>query len=392
MDNFVQYAPTEVVFGKETEKQAGSEVKKWGGSRVLIVYGGGSVIKSGVLDRVKRSLDEEDIVYDEIGGVKPNPRLALAEEGVKKAIEFQADFILGVGGGSVIDTAKGIAHGTANPTLDLWEIWTGKIPLTKSIPVGVVLTIAAAGSEMSDSAVLTNEEVGRKVGISTPFNRVKFAVMNPELAFTVPKKQIACGVTDIMMHTMERYFIPGFTCEMTDEIAEGLLRTVMRNGTKALENQEDYDVMAEIMWCSSLSHNDLTSCGRGKDFSVHKMGQALGAKYDITHGETLSVLWGSWARFQYDAAPDRFARYAVNVMGISSQGKSQMEIAKEGIEKTEEYFQSLGMPISLSELGIHPSDEEIHDLAMNATQQDTLKLSRLKPLSAAEVETIYKMA
>ena len=311
---------------------------------------------------------------------------------MKKAISFKADFILGIGGGSVIDTAKGIAHGTANPDLDLWDIWTGKTPITKSLPVGAVLTIAAAGREMRDSAVLTNEAEGRKAGLNTPFNRAKFAVTNPELTFTLPGKQIACGVTDIMMHTLERYFITDVTCEMTDEIAEGLLRTVMRNGTKALQNQKDYDVMAEIMWCSSLSHNDLTGCGRGKDFSVHKMGQALGAKYDITHGETLSALWGSWARFQCDAAPDRFARYAVNVMGVSAQGKDQMEIAGEGIKKTEEYFKSLGMPVSLTELGVHPSSEEIHNLAMDATKQDTVKLSRLKPLTAAEVEKIYKLA
>ena len=235
MDQFIQYTPTEVVFGKETENQAGAEVKKWGGTKVLVVYGGGSAKRSGLLDRVEASLAKEGLAFEELGGVKPNPRLALAEEGVKKAVEMQADFILAVGGGSSIDTAKAVAHGAANPAEALWDIWTKKVPLTKSLPVGAVLTIPAAGSEMSDSAVLTNEAIGKKAGINTPFNRCKFAIMNPELAATLPKYQIACGVTDIMMHTMERYFIPESQCEMTDEIAEGLLRTVIKNGPKVLE-------------------------------------------------------------------------------------------------------------------------------------------------------------
>ena len=288
MQNFVQYAPTEVIFGKDTEEQTGSQVKKWGGSRALIVYGGGSVVRSGLLERVEKSLKSKKIVYEEFGGVMPNPRLAFAEEGVKRALAFQADFILAVGGGSAIDTAKAIAHGAANPDEKLWDIWTKKAPLVKSLPIGVVLTIAAAGSEMSDSAVLTNEAIGKKSGINTEFNRAKFAIMNPELAFTLPKYQLACGITDIMMHTMERYFIPGISCEMTDEIAEGLLRTVIRNGRKVMENQEDYDAMAEIMWCGSLSHNNLTECGRGKDFSVHKLGHALSARYDVAHGASLA--------------------------------------------------------------------------------------------------------
>ena len=234
MDQFIQYTPTEVVFGKETENQAGAEVKKWGGTKVLVVYGGGSAKRSGLLDRVEASLAKEGLAFEELGGVKPNPRLALAEEGVKKAVEMQADFILAVGGGSSIDTAKAVAHGAANPEEALWDIWTKKVPLTKSLPVGAVLTIPAAGSEMSDSAVLTNEAIGKKAGINTPFNRCKFAIMNPELAATLPKYQIACGVTDIMMHTMERYFSNTEHTELLDRMSEGLLKTVMANTRKAL--------------------------------------------------------------------------------------------------------------------------------------------------------------
>ncbi|MFQ7289496.1 MAG: iron-containing alcohol dehydrogenase [Lacrimispora saccharolytica] len=393
MKNFVQYAPTEVIFGKGTENQTGEEVKKWGGSRVLLVYGGGSAVRSGLIGRVEQSLTEAGIAYEEFGGVKPNPRLAFAEEGVQKALTFGADFILAVGGGSAIDTAKAIAHGTANPEEKLWDIWTRKVPLTRSLPVAAVLTIPAAGSEMSDSAVLTNEEIGKKAGINTPFNRCRFAEMNPELAATLPAYQVACGVTDIMMHTMERYFIPGIQCEMTDCIAEGLLRTVIRNGAKVYENPADYDAMAEVMWCGSLSHNNLTECGRGKDFSVHKLGHALSARYDVAHGASLAAVWGSWARYLYqDQALGRFVQFAKNVWGISEEGKSEQETALAGIEKTEEFFRSIGMPVSLSQLGVQPGEQERMELSLDATMGDTVKLTRIRPLGAKEVNEIYQMA
>ena len=393
MENFVQYAPTEVIFGKGTENQTGEEVKKWGGSRVLLVYGGGSAVRSGLIGRVEQSLTEAGIAYEEFGGVKPNPRLAFAEEGVQKALAFGADFILAVGGVSAIDTAKAIAHGTANPEEKLWDIWTRKVPLTRSLPVAAVLTIPAAGSEMSDSAVLTNEEIGKKAGINTPFNRCRFAVMNPELAATLPAYQVACGVTDIMMHTMERYFIPGIQCEMTDCIAEGLLRTVIRNGAKVYENPADYDAMAEVMWCGSLSHNNLTECGRGKDFSVHKLGHALSARYDVAHGASLAAVWGSWARYLYqDQALGRFVQFAKNVWGISGEGKSEQETALAGIEKTEEFFRSIGMPVSLSQLGVQPGEQERMELSLDATMGDTVKLTRIRPLGAKEVNEIYQMA
>ena len=393
MENFVQYAPTEVIFGKGTENQTGEEVKKWGGSRVLLVYGGGSAVRSGLIGRVEQSLTEAGIAYEEFAGVKPNPRLAFAEEGVQKALTFGADFILAVGGGSAIDTAKAIAHGTANPEEKLWDIWTRKVPLTRSLPVAAVLTIPAAGSEMSDSAVLTNEEIGKKAGINTPFNRCRFAVMNPELAATLPAYQVACGVTDIMMHTMERYFIPGIQCEMTDCIAEGLLRTVIRNGAKVYVNPADYDAMAEVMWCGSLSHNNLTECGRGKDFSVHKLGHALSARYDVAHGASLAAVWGSWARYLYqDQALGRFVQFAKNVWGISGEGKSEQETALAGIEKTEEFFRSIGMPVSLSQLGVQPGEQERMELSLDATMGDTVKLTRIRPLGAKEVNEIYQMA
>ncbi len=391
MQNFVYYAPTEVIFGKGVEADTGKAAKKWGATRVLLVYGGGSVEKSGLLQRIRQDLEDENIYWEELGGVKPNPRLSLAEEGVQRALDMRADFILAVGGGSVIDTAKGIAHGTANPGVKLWDIWTQKTALEKSLPVGVVLTIAAAGSEMSDSAVLTNEETGRKQGLSIPFNRVKFAVMNPELTYTLPKYQITCGIVDIMMHTLDRYFTHSKGNEMTDEIAEALLRTVIRNGRKAMENPKDYDAFSELMWCSSLSHNGITGLGAEKDFAPHKIGHELSAKYDVAHGASLSAVWEAWAEYVYMEEPARFALYARKVWGISEE--DDIEAAKKGIRATVEYFRSLHMPVSIGELenGIL-KEEELLDMARRATGNDSFTVAKFKELHQQDVLEILRMA
>jgi len=389
MNDFKFYAPTEVNFGRNAEERTGDVAKKYG-SKALLVFGKSSVVKSGLLSKVEKSLDAAGITYKEFGGAKPNPTLAHAESGVKEATSFGADMIIAVGGGSAIDTAKAIAHGTANPDKKLWDIWTKKVELTKSMPVGAVLTIAAAGSEMSDSAVLTNEEIGKKGGINTDFNRCRFAIVNPALGATLPKNQVTAGVVDIMMHTMERYFIPGIKADVTDEIAEGLLRAVIKNGTIVTKDPSDYDAMSEIFWASSLSHNNLTECGRGKDFSVHKLGHALSAKYDVTHGASLSAVWGSWARELYKDAIPRFARFARNVWGVTDADDTVA--AEAGIKRTEEFFKSLDMPVSLTELGVNPTDADFRDLAMDATMQDTAKLSRIRPLDAADAERIYRAA
>ena len=389
MDNFKLYLPTQVIFGKGTENETGAVVAKYG-KKALLVYGKSSVIKSGLLGRVEKSLSDAGVEFEEFGGAQPNPTLAHAKEGVKKALDSKADVIIGVGGGSVIDTAKAIAHGAANPEYDLWDIWTKKAPLEKSLPVGAVLTMAAAGSEMSDSAVLTNEDIGKKAGINTDFNRCRFAIMNPELGSTLPKNQLAAGVTDIMMHTMERYFIPESDCDLTDEIAEGLLRCVIKNGAVIVENPSDYHAMAEVFWASSLSHNNLTECGRGKDFSVHKLGHALSARYGTTHGAALSAVWGAWAHELYKEALPRFARFARKVWGIDAADDEAAAVA--GIDKTAEFFKSIGMPTSLSELGENIGDEEIKALSLDATGNDTIKLSRIRPLDAAQVAKIFTQA
>ena len=245
MHAFTQYTPTRIVFGRETEKQTGQLAKQCGASRVFVVYGGGSVVRSGLLERIEASLKEAGLEYRTLGGVKPNPRLSFARQAVEMSKEFGSDFVLAAGGGSVIDTAKAVAHGTANPDTDIWDFWSRKKTVEKSLPVGVVLTLAAAGSETSDSAVLTNEETQIKRGLSTDFNRPVFAVMNPELTYTLPKYQVGCGIVDIMMHTLDRYFTQTENNEMTDEIAEGLLRTVVRNGAVAIKDSHDYNAMQE---------------------------------------------------------------------------------------------------------------------------------------------------
>ncbi len=387
MNDFKYFTPTQVVFGKDAENQTGECAARYG-SRALLVFGMGSVLRSGLMGRITDSMEKAGVTYALFGGARPNPTLAHAEEGVRIAIEFGADLIIGVGGGSAIDTAKAIAHGAANPAVPLWDLWTGKAPLTRSLPIGAVLTLPATGSEMSDSAVLTNEAFGKKAGINTDFNRCRFAIMNPAFGATLPKYQLAAGVTDIMMHTMERYFIPECRAELTDEIAEGLLRTVIKNGKAVLDDPEDYDAMCEIFWASSLSHNNLTECGRGRDFSVHKLGHALSARYDATHGASLSAVWGSWAEEVYRGCLPRFCRFAEKVWGVTADDAE--EAAKEGIFRTVEYFASIGMPTSLRELGIEPTDADFRALALDATMNDSVKLSQIRPLGAAEVERIFR--
>ena len=392
MHGFTQYTPTRIIFGKETQKQAGELAKSLKASKVFVVYGGGSVVRSGLLDEVTASLEEADLEYMTVGGVKPNPRLSFAREAVKKSIEFGTDFVLAVGGGSVIDTSKAVAHGTANPDTDIWEFWSKKQTVKKSLPVGVVLTLAAAGSETSDSAVLTNEETKIKRGLSTDFNRPAFAIMNPELTYTLPKYQVGCGIVDIMMHTLDRYFTQTENNELTDEIAEGLLRTVIRNGAVAIKDSHDYNAMSEIMWAGSLSHNGLTGCGNdGGDFVCHALEHEMGGMFDVTHGAGLAAIWSSWARYVYKDCLPRFVRYAVNVMGVTHSGSDE-ETALKGIETMEKFYHRIGMPVNMRELGIAPTDEQITAMAESCSRAAGGKKGSAKVLYQKDFEEIYRMA
>ena len=392
MQSFQYYIKTNVVFGEGSVCRTAELVKKHGGSRVLVVYGGGSAKRSGLLDRVFALLDEALLPYDSIGGVQPNPRVELAREGVKRAVEFRADLILAVGGGSVIDTAKAIAHGAANPETDIWEFWKRREVLTRSTPVGVILTIPAAGSETSDSAVLTNEQEQEKRGLNTDLNRPAFAILDPKLAMTLPPRQVSCGVTDILMHTLDRYFTPADDNELTDALAEALLRVVIRNGPKVVENENDLHAMSEIMWCGSVSHNGLTGLGAPREFTTHQLGHALSEKFDAIHGETLSAMWGSWARYVWETKPARFARFARNVWDVDDVDAD--EAAMLGIEATENFFRSLHMPVSLGELkdvGVQ-SEEGLQELALRCSYQKTRTIGSFRVLGYDDMLEIYRLA
>ena len=391
MQAFEYCVPTRIVFGKDSVEKLPEQLKRSGASRVLVVYGGHSAKKSGLLDRVLALLGGAGVSYDTLGGVQPNPHLGLAREGVKKAIAMDAQLILAIGGGSVIDTAKAIAHGRANPDIDIWDFWLGKKKVEKSTPVGVILTIPASGSETSDSAVLTNAEAGEKRGLNTPFNRPAFAILDPLLAATLPVHQVACGVSDILMHTLDRYFNPVTDNALTDELAEALLRIVLEYGPAAVRDAHDETAMSEIMWAGSLSHNGLTGLGGRKDFATHQLGHALSEKFDVYHGDSLTAVWSSWARSVMDESPARFARFARNVWHVEEADDTAAALA--GIAKQEVFFQSIGMPVRLGELSCGKQDEAgLADLANRCSYGKTRTIGTFRVLDYESILAIYRRA
>ena len=389
--DFTLYTPTKVVFGHKAEEKVGELVCAFGGSRVLIHYGGGSVVRSGLLDRVKASLEKAGLFYVELGGVVPNPQLAKVYEGIELAKVNRVDFILAVGGGSVIDSSKAIAYALGEPEYDVKELYEHTRTAKASYPLGAVLTIAAAGSEMSDSSVISYE--GKKRGYNSDLCRPRFAVMDPELTLTLPDYQTCAGCSDILMHTMERYFTNGSKMQITDALAEGLLRTVMKNAAILHRDPENYQARAEVMWCSSLSHNGLTGCGNdGNDFASHRLEHELGALYDVTHGAGLTAVWPSWARYVYRNCLPRFVQFAVNVMGVVPAATDE-ETALLGIAAMENYFRSIGMPVTLSELlGRTVSEEEIQTLAHNCALATGGKVGSAMVLYEEDMANIYRMA
>ena len=362
MFDFNYYTPTKVVFGKNTELKVADLIREFGGTKVLIHYGGGSVIRSGLMQRVTDTLDAAGIPYVMLGGVVPNPHLGLVYEGIELCKKEGIDFLLAVGGGSAIDSAKAIGYGVTNEG-DVWDFYDYKREVTACLPVGVILTLAATGSEMSDSSVITKEDGLIKRGYSSDYGRPKFAIMNPELTMTLPDYQTACGCTDIMMHTMERYFTNGGNMEITDSMAEGLLRTVKANALILAKDPKNYDARAEVMWAGSLAHNGLTGCGNdGGDFMTHMLEHEMGGLYDVAHGAGLAAIRGSWARYVYKNCLPRFKRYAINVMGVEPTGTDE-EIALKGIEAMEDFYRSINMPTNMRELGISPTDDELKTMA-----------------------------
>ena len=392
MYNFNYYTPTKVVFGKNTEDQCGELVKEQGCKKVLIHYGSGSVRRSGLLDKVKASLDDAEIDYTELGGAVPNPRLSLVYEGIELAKKEGVDFILAVGGGSAIDSAKAIGYGVANEG-DVWDFYDRKRQAAGCLPIGVVLTIAATGSEMSNSSVITKEEGWVKRGYSSDYGRPRFAIMNPELTMTLPDYQTACGCTDILMHTMERYFTNGGNMEITDSIAEGLMRTVIENARILVRDPKNYDARAEVMWAGSLSHNGLTGCGVvvGGDFASHALEHEIGGIYDVAHGAGLAAIWGSWARYVYKDCLPRFEKFAMNVMQVDPEGTAD-DVALRGIEAMEDFYREIKMPTSIHELGIDPGDDELKLMAHKCSIGCKGSKGSAKVLYEEDMYEIYKAA
>ena len=372
MFDFNYYTPTKVVFGKNTESKVADLIKEFGGTKVLIHYGGGSVVRSGLLKRVTDTLDGAGINYVTLGGAVPNPHLGLVYEGIELCKKEGVDFLLAVGGGSAIDSAKAIGYGVANEG-DVWDFYDYKRQATGCLPVGVILTIAATGSEMSDSSVITKEDGLVKRGYSSDYSRPRFAIMNPELTMTLPDYQTACGCTDIMMHTMERYFTQGGNMEITDALAEGLLRTVKKNAIILRDDPMNYEARAEVMWAGSLAHNGLTGCGNdGGDWMTHKLEHELGGLYYV-----------------YKDCLPRFKKFAINVMDVANEGTDE-EIALKGIEAMEDFYRSIKMPTNLKELGITTSGDDLEVMAHKCAVGVGGEMGSAKVLNEDDMLTIYR--
>ena len=349
MNNFKFYSPTYFVFGKGEENNTGKYVKRFGGTRVLIHYGGGSVVRSGLLDRVKASLTADGITFVELGGVKPNPRSGLVYEGIELCKREGVDFVLAVGGGSTIDSAKAIAIGALYDG-DFWDFYSGK-PTRAALPVGTVLTIAAAGSEGSNGSVITKEEGMLKRSAGGDAIRPKFSIMNPELTETLPAYQTACGITDIMAHLLERYFTNTKDVEVTDRVIEGLLLTMVNEAPKVIANPHDYEARANIMWAGMMAHNNCCGVGREQDWASHDMEHELSALYDCAHGAGLAVVFPAWMEYNMDHDIMRFAQIATRVWGCNMDFAHPEATAKAGIEAFRAFLKSIGMPQTLGELG-----------------------------------------
>jgi len=392
MRDFNYYAPTEVVFGKQSEEQVAHLVKKYGGSKVLVHYGGQSAKHSGLLDKICNLLQEEGIDYVMLGGVVPNPRLSLAQQGIELCRKESVDFILAVGGGSVIDSSKCIAYGVGFEG-NVWDIYLGKATPTTMLPVAAVLTIPAAGSEMSESSVITNEDGDVKLGYSNNLSRPKFAIMNPERTFTLPPYQTAAGVTDMMMHTMERYFTKDDDMDLTTDLAEAALRSMKNAIFAVLKNPENYRYRAQIMWGGSLMHNGLTGCGVSDDWATHQLEHELSGMFDVTHGAGLAAVWPSWARYVMYENLSRFVRFAVNVMDVPNDFTDPETTALKGIEAMERFYHAIGMPINIKELiGREITDGEIKEMVRKCSRGNTHTCGCLKVLKAEDMEAIYQMA
>jgi len=386
MENFNFYSPTEFVFGMNRENECGVLVKKYGGTKVLIHYGGGSAVRSGLIDRVKASLDAAGIPHVELGGVKPNPHDSLVYKGIEIVRQNGIDFILAVGGGSTIDSSKAIAMGAVYDG-DFWDFYDGKASAAAALPIGVVQTIAAAGSEGSGDSVITKEDGMLKRGASSEHIRPKFAVQNPALLCTLPAYQTACGITDIMAHVFERYFTNTLEVEITDRLCEAVLLTMVKEGPRAIADPANYQVRANIMWAGTVAHNGVVGCGRSQDWNSHAIEHELSALYDCAHGAGLAVIMPAWMEYVVDHNVMRFAQMATRVFGCEMNFENPKATALEGIKAFRRFLHSIGMPINFAELGA--KEEDIPKMVEKLNPGDGWGFV---PLKAKDVTEIYTIA
>ena len=387
LNNFTFYSPTYFVFGKDTENQTGHYVKRFGGKKLLILYGGGSVIRSGLMDRVKKSLDAEGIEYIELGGVMPNPKSGLVYEGIELCRKEKVDFILAVGGGSAIDSAKAIAAGAVYDG-DFWDFYEGKA-ITNALPVATILTIAAAGSEGSPDTVITQEKGMYKRGASGEAIRPVFSILNPELTMSLPAYQTACGATDIMAHVFERYFTNTKEVEITDRFCESVLQTMIKEVPKVMVNPNDYEARANIMWAGMVAHNNICGVGRDQDWSSHGIEHELSALYDCAHGAGLAVVFPAWMQYVMKHDVMRFAQVAVRVWGCEMDYANPEITAMDGIERLKQFSKTIGMPVTFEELGA--KEEDIPALAAKLELGDGT-MGSFVSLTTKDVEAIYRLA
>jgi len=391
MDNFIYETPTKVYFGRGEELKVGKIIKEYNPHKVLLHYGGKSAQESGLLDRVRKCLRDEGIQFVELGGVVANPELGLVRKGIELCQKEGVDFVLAVGGGSVLDSSKDIANGTANPDVDVWDFSLGKASPSKTLRKGAILTLAAAGSEMSNSCVITNPATKEKRGYGSSCNRMDFAIENPELTFTVNAYQTACGIVDIGMHTIERYFCPGHDTPLTDAIAEAVIKTIFKAGKDCLANPRDYEARATMMWASSLAHNGLTQCGRSSQLVVHQLEHEVSGIYPkVAHGAGLAALWCSWARYVYKTNIMRWLQYASRIWNVDIDFEHPEKTIEKAIDLQEEYYASIGMPINLHSLGV--KQEDLEPMALGCSRNKTRKLLGDKPLGYEEMLDIFKLA
>lgn len=387
MNNFNFYSPTFFEFGKSRENEAGKLVKRFGGTKVLIHFGGGSVIKSGLLDRVKASLTAENIFFTELGGVMPNPRSGLVYKGIEICKKENIDFVLAIGGGSTIDSAKAIALGALYEG-DFWDFYEGK-RVEKALPVATILTISAAGSEGSNGSVITHENGMLKRACGGDAMRPVFSILNPELTLTLPNYQTACGATDMMAHVMERYFTNTNDVEITDRLCEAILLTIIKEAPKALANQDDYESRANLMWAGMVAHNDICGVGRDQDWSSHQIEHELSALYDVAHGAGLAVIFPAWMKYVQKHDVLRFAQFAVRVWGCEMDFQQPENTAREGIAKFEKFLTSIGMPVRFSELDAKGEDIPV---LLKTLGLGTRSLGSFVKLTEEDVKKIYELA